>query len=174
MKDYISHWSKYLRFEHVGWWWFVNYLNCKLCLIYCRNNVLVYNKWPKKRVFTVLHCLCTSCRGSLCVLQADELEYTFKRLVDGLAHTREAARPGFSLALGQVSRIYLWSCICRYLNCMCDKIMSSQRFTELCQSSQNDLSWSSSAYRAGTGVVMILYGLKAMCYLMSCRDISFI
>lgn len=118
------------RFEHDGWWWFVNYLNCKLCLIYCRNNVLVYNKWPKKRVFTVLHCLCTSCRGSLCVLQADELEYTFKRLVDGLAHTREAARPGFSLALGQVSRIYLWSCICRYLNCTCDKIMSSQRFTD--------------------------------------------
>lgn len=39
---------------------------------------------------------------SLCSLQADELEYTFKRLVDGLAHTREAARPGFSLALGQV------------------------------------------------------------------------
>ncbi|XP_042287667.1 myb-binding protein 1A-like protein [Thunnus maccoyii] len=34
--------------------------------------------------------------------QADELEYTFKRLVDGLAHTRETARPGFSLALGQV------------------------------------------------------------------------
>ncbi|XP_041657491.1 myb-binding protein 1A-like protein isoform X2 [Cheilinus undulatus] len=32
----------------------------------------------------------------------DELEYTFKRLVDGLSHTREAARPGFSLALGQV------------------------------------------------------------------------
>ncbi|XP_008284151.1 myb-binding protein 1A-like protein [Stegastes partitus] len=32
----------------------------------------------------------------------DELEYTFRRLVDGLAHTREAARPGFSLALGQV------------------------------------------------------------------------
>lgn len=40
----------------------------------------------------------------LLLLQADELEYTFKRLVDGLAHTREAARPGFSLALGQVSR----------------------------------------------------------------------
>lgn len=38
-----------------------------------------------------------------CSLQADELEYAFKRLVDGLAHTREAARPGFSLALGQVS-----------------------------------------------------------------------
>ncbi|XP_012736920.2 myb-binding protein 1A-like protein [Fundulus heteroclitus] len=34
--------------------------------------------------------------------KADELAYTFKRLVDGLAHTREAARPGFSLALGQV------------------------------------------------------------------------
>ncbi|XP_031725142.1 myb-binding protein 1A-like protein [Anarrhichthys ocellatus] len=34
--------------------------------------------------------------------KADELEYTVKRLVDGLAHTREAARPGFSLALGQV------------------------------------------------------------------------
>ncbi|KAM3601132.1 uncharacterized protein V6R79_008223 [Siganus canaliculatus] len=34
--------------------------------------------------------------------KADELEYTFKRLVDGLAHTRESARPGFSLALGQV------------------------------------------------------------------------
>ncbi|XP_037543758.1 myb-binding protein 1A-like protein [Nematolebias whitei] len=34
--------------------------------------------------------------------KADELEYTLKRLVDGLAHTREVARPGFSLALGQV------------------------------------------------------------------------
>ncbi|XP_041864402.1 myb-binding protein 1A-like protein [Melanotaenia boesemani] len=34
--------------------------------------------------------------------KADELEYTVKRLVDGLAHTRETARPGFSLALGQV------------------------------------------------------------------------
>ncbi|GLD65598.1 myb-binding protein 1A [Lates japonicus] len=34
--------------------------------------------------------------------KADDLEYTFKRLVDGLAHTRETARPGFSLALGQV------------------------------------------------------------------------
>ncbi|XP_054610863.1 myb-binding protein 1A-like protein isoform X2 [Dunckerocampus dactyliophorus] len=32
----------------------------------------------------------------------DELEYTVKRLVDGLAHTREMARPGFSLALGQL------------------------------------------------------------------------
>ncbi|KAM6907010.1 myb-binding protein 1A-like protein [Xenentodon cancila] len=34
--------------------------------------------------------------------KADELEYTFKRLVDGLGHIRETARPGFSLALGQV------------------------------------------------------------------------
>ncbi|XP_061755015.1 myb-binding protein 1A-like protein isoform X2 [Nerophis ophidion] len=32
----------------------------------------------------------------------DELEYAIKRLVDGLAHTRETARPGFSLALGQL------------------------------------------------------------------------
>ncbi|XP_040907509.1 myb-binding protein 1A-like protein [Toxotes jaculatrix] len=34
--------------------------------------------------------------------KADELEYTFKRLVDGLGHTRETVRPGFSVALGQV------------------------------------------------------------------------
>ncbi|CAL8365233.1 unnamed protein product [Lota lota] len=32
----------------------------------------------------------------------DELEYSLKRLVDGLSHTREVARPGFSLALGQL------------------------------------------------------------------------
>ncbi|MEQ2262603.1 hypothetical protein XENORESO_016954, partial [Xenotaenia resolanae] len=38
--------------------------------------------------------------------KADELEYTFKRLVDGLAHTRETARPGFSLALGQVLSVF--------------------------------------------------------------------
>uniref|UniRef100_A0A4W5QK82 MYB binding protein (P160) 1a n=1 Tax=Hucho hucho TaxID=62062 RepID=A0A4W5QK82_9TELE len=37
--------------------------------------------------------------------KTDELTYTLKRLVDGLAHTREAARPGFSLALGQVMSI---------------------------------------------------------------------
>uniref|UniRef100_A0A8C8D8J7 Myb-binding protein 1A-like protein n=1 Tax=Oncorhynchus tshawytscha TaxID=74940 RepID=A0A8C8D8J7_ONCTS len=37
--------------------------------------------------------------------KTDELTYTLKRLVDGLAHTREAARPGFSLALGQVMLI---------------------------------------------------------------------
>ncbi|XP_051902361.1 myb-binding protein 1A-like protein [Hippocampus zosterae] len=34
--------------------------------------------------------------------QADEMTYTLKRLVDGLAHTRPVARPGFSLALGQL------------------------------------------------------------------------
>ncbi|KAK2879674.1 myb-binding protein 1A-like protein [Channa argus] len=34
--------------------------------------------------------------------KADEREYALKRLVEGLAHTRETARPGFSLALGQV------------------------------------------------------------------------
>ncbi|XP_033834100.2 myb-binding protein 1A-like protein [Periophthalmus magnuspinnatus] len=32
----------------------------------------------------------------------EELEYTLKRLVDGLSHSRETARPAFSLALGQV------------------------------------------------------------------------
>lgn len=55
--------------------------------------------------------------AALYILQADELEYTFKRLVDGLAHTREAARPGFSLALGQVSRYQKavrWSLNCVY------------------------------------------------------------
>uniref|UniRef100_A0AAQ6AKP8 Myb-binding protein 1A-like protein n=1 Tax=Amphiprion ocellaris TaxID=80972 RepID=A0AAQ6AKP8_AMPOC len=46
-----------------------------------------------KAVENLVHC---------CSLQEDELEYTFKRLVDGLGHTRETARPGFSLALGQV------------------------------------------------------------------------
>ncbi|XP_063809786.1 myb-binding protein 1A [Pseudophryne corroboree] len=38
--------------------------------------------------------------------QADELKYTFKRLVEGLAATREAARPGFSLALAQVLQCF--------------------------------------------------------------------
>ncbi|NWH61177.1 MBB1A protein, partial [Geococcyx californianus] len=33
----------------------------------------------------------------------DELQYTLKRLVEGLGATRETARPGFSLALAQVS-----------------------------------------------------------------------
>uniref|UniRef100_A0A8D0GL39 MYB binding protein 1a n=1 Tax=Sphenodon punctatus TaxID=8508 RepID=A0A8D0GL39_SPHPU len=32
----------------------------------------------------------------------DELKYTLKRLIEGLAATRESARPGFSLALAQV------------------------------------------------------------------------
>ncbi|XP_062309890.1 myb-binding protein 1A-like protein isoform X2 [Osmerus eperlanus] len=36
----------------------------------------------------------------------DELKYTLKRLVDGLGHTREIARPGFSLALGQVLSVF--------------------------------------------------------------------
>lgn len=36
-------------------------------------------------------------------MQDDELKYTLKRLVEGLGATREAARPGFSLALAQVS-----------------------------------------------------------------------
>lgn len=35
--------------------------------------------------------------------QDDELKYTLKRLVEGLGATRKAARPGFSLALAQVS-----------------------------------------------------------------------
>ncbi|XP_073521286.1 myb-binding protein 1A [Phyllobates terribilis] len=36
----------------------------------------------------------------------DELKYTFKRLVEGLAASREAARPGFSLALAQVLQCF--------------------------------------------------------------------
>ncbi|KAJ8402245.1 hypothetical protein AAFF_G00371100 [Aldrovandia affinis] len=36
----------------------------------------------------------------------DELNYSLKRLVDGLSHTREAARPGFSLALAQVLSVF--------------------------------------------------------------------
>ncbi|XP_075051081.1 myb-binding protein 1A isoform X2 [Mixophyes fleayi] len=38
--------------------------------------------------------------------KADDLKYTFKRLVEGLAATREAARPGFSLALAQVLQCF--------------------------------------------------------------------
>lgn len=56
-----------------------------------------------KRIYCPRSSISVSSCGALCLLQADELEYAFKRLVDGLAHTREAARPGFSLALGQVS-----------------------------------------------------------------------
>ncbi|MGH0140875.1 UNVERIFIED_CONTAM: hypothetical protein FKN15_072039 [Acipenser sinensis] len=36
----------------------------------------------------------------------DELRYTLKRLVEGLAATRETARPGFSLALAQVLQVF--------------------------------------------------------------------
>lgn len=36
-------------------------------------------------------------------MQDDELKYTLKRLVEGLGAIREAARPGYSLALAQVS-----------------------------------------------------------------------
>ncbi|NXU87210.1 MBB1A protein, partial [Xiphorhynchus elegans] len=36
----------------------------------------------------------------------DELKYTLKRLVEGLGATREAARPGFSLALAQVLQTF--------------------------------------------------------------------
>ncbi|KAG9351899.1 hypothetical protein JZ751_023150 [Albula glossodonta] len=38
--------------------------------------------------------------------KSDELKYTLKRLVDGLSHTRETARPGFSLALAQVLSVF--------------------------------------------------------------------
>ncbi|KFP21103.1 Myb-binding protein 1A-like, partial [Egretta garzetta] len=38
--------------------------------------------------------------------QEDELKYTLRRLVDGLGATREAARPGFSLALAQVLQAF--------------------------------------------------------------------
>ncbi|KAL8198853.1 UNVERIFIED_CONTAM: hypothetical protein K2H54_026435 [Gekko kuhli] len=36
----------------------------------------------------------------------DVLKYTLKRLTDGLAATREASRPGFSLALAQVLQVF--------------------------------------------------------------------
>ncbi|XP_077167721.1 myb-binding protein 1A [Paroedura picta] len=36
----------------------------------------------------------------------DILKYTLKRLIDGLAATREASRPGFSLALAQVLQVF--------------------------------------------------------------------
>ncbi|XP_060115023.1 myb-binding protein 1A [Heteronotia binoei] len=36
----------------------------------------------------------------------DMLKYTLKRLIDGLAATREASRPGFSLALAQVLQVF--------------------------------------------------------------------
>ncbi|NP_001002042.2 myb-binding protein 1A-like protein [Danio rerio] len=38
--------------------------------------------------------------------QADELKYTLKRLVDGLSHTREDARSGYSVALAQLLSVF--------------------------------------------------------------------
>ncbi|XP_010143035.1 PREDICTED: myb-binding protein 1A, partial [Buceros rhinoceros silvestris] len=40
------------------------------------------------------------------LFQDEELKYTLKRLVEGLGATREAARPGFSLALAQVLQAF--------------------------------------------------------------------
>ncbi|XP_061326353.1 myb-binding protein 1A [Pezoporus flaviventris] len=45
----------------------------------------------------------------------DELKYTLKRLVEGLGATREAARPGFSLALAQVLQAFEEIPICSVL-----------------------------------------------------------
>ncbi|XP_061211463.1 myb-binding protein 1A [Neopsephotus bourkii] len=45
----------------------------------------------------------------------DELKYTLKRLVEGLGATREAARPGFSLALAQVLQAFEEIPICNVL-----------------------------------------------------------
>ncbi|XP_030328128.1 myb-binding protein 1A [Strigops habroptila] len=45
----------------------------------------------------------------------DELKYTLKRLVEGLGATREAARPGFSLALAQVLQTFEEIPICSVL-----------------------------------------------------------
>lgn len=49
------------------------------------------------------------CAGRPChrlaLFQDEELKYALRRLVEGLGATREAARPGFSLALAQVSAL---------------------------------------------------------------------
>uniref|UniRef100_A0A8C3ULH0 MYB binding protein 1a n=1 Tax=Catharus ustulatus TaxID=91951 RepID=A0A8C3ULH0_CATUS len=45
----------------------------------------------------------------------DELKYTLKRLVEGLGATREAARPGFSLALAQVLQAFEEIPLCNIL-----------------------------------------------------------
>ncbi|XP_071431277.1 myb-binding protein 1A isoform X2 [Pithys albifrons albifrons] len=45
----------------------------------------------------------------------DELKYTLKRLVEGLGATREAARPGFSLALAQVLQTFEEISLCSVL-----------------------------------------------------------
>ncbi|NXO49234.1 MBB1A protein, partial [Aramus guarauna] len=47
--------------------------------------------------------------------QDDELKYTLRRLVEGLGATREAARPGFSLALAQVLQAFEEIPICSVL-----------------------------------------------------------
>ncbi|NWX19990.1 MBB1A protein, partial [Aegotheles bennettii] len=47
--------------------------------------------------------------------QDDELRYTLKRLVEGLGATREAARPGFSLALAQVLQAFEEISMCSVL-----------------------------------------------------------
>ncbi|XP_071620947.1 myb-binding protein 1A isoform X2 [Heliangelus exortis] len=46
----------------------------------------------------------------------DELKYALKRLVDGLGATREAARPGFSLALAQVLKAFEEISVCSVLD----------------------------------------------------------
>ncbi|XP_075708952.1 myb-binding protein 1A [Rhinoderma darwinii] len=51
----------------------------------------------------------------------DELKYSFKRLVEGLAATREAARPGFSLALAQVLQCFEEIPLSTVLEHICEK-----------------------------------------------------
>ncbi|CAL9685098.1 unnamed protein product [Knipowitschia caucasica] len=51
----------------------------------------------------------------------EELEYTLKRLVDGLSHSRETARPAFSLALGQVLSAFADISLLQTLNRIKDK-----------------------------------------------------
>ncbi|KAM4795348.1 myb-binding protein 1A [Rhinophrynus dorsalis] len=51
----------------------------------------------------------------------DELKYTFKRLVEGLAATRETARPGFSLALAQVLQCFEEIPLSTVLEQICEK-----------------------------------------------------
>ncbi|XP_030318389.1 myb-binding protein 1A [Calypte anna] len=46
----------------------------------------------------------------------DELKYALKRLVEGLGATREAARPGFSLALAQVLKAFEEISVCSVLD----------------------------------------------------------
>ncbi|NXX86138.1 MBB1A protein, partial [Urocolius indicus] len=53
--------------------------------------------------------------------QEDELQYTLRRLVEGLGATREAARPGFSLALAQVLQAFEEIPMCSVLEQIKDK-----------------------------------------------------